>query len=71
MVIAPTDVAPEEPADTSPVDATPWVPRAHGREETYQQDLEDYLASRGDMTFSHGVCPTCADQMRLEFSSRR
>jgi DNA polymerase IV len=29
-------------ADTSPVDATPWVPRAHGREETYQQDLEDW-----------------------------
>jgi DNA polymerase-4 len=27
--------------DSSPVDATPWVPRAHGREETYQQDLED------------------------------
>jgi DNA polymerase-4 len=26
--------------DTSPVDATPWVPRAHGREETFQQDLE-------------------------------
>ncbi len=26
-------------ADTSPVDATPWVPRAHGREETYQTDL--------------------------------
>src|SRR6185503_3428915 len=25
--------------DTSPVDATPWVPRAHGREETYQTDL--------------------------------
>jgi len=29
-------------ADPSPVDATPWVPRAHGREETYQQDLEDW-----------------------------
>ena len=28
--------------DTSPVDATPWVPRAHGREETYQADLEDW-----------------------------
>lgn len=28
--------------DTSPVDATPWVPRAHGREETYQEDLEDW-----------------------------
>jgi DNA polymerase-4 len=26
-------------ADSSPVDATPWVPRAHGREETYQEDL--------------------------------
>ncbi|MDF1604040.1 DNA polymerase IV [Nocardioides sp. YIM 152315] len=28
--------------DTSPVDATPWVPRAHGREETFQEDLEDW-----------------------------
>ena len=27
--------------DTGPVDATPWVPRAHGREETFQQDLGD------------------------------
>ena len=26
--------------DSSPVDATPWVARAHGREETYQRDLE-------------------------------
>jgi DNA polymerase IV len=26
--------------DSSPVDATPWVSRAHGREETYQEDLE-------------------------------
>ena len=32
------------PSDTSPVDATPWVPRAHGREETYQADLEDWDA---------------------------
>ncbi len=29
-------------ADPSPVDATPWVPRAHGREETFQQDLDDW-----------------------------
>ncbi|MBB6627114.1 DNA polymerase IV [Nocardioides sp. KIGAM211] len=29
-------------ADASPVDATPWVPRAHGREETYQEDLDDW-----------------------------
>ena len=27
--------------DSSRVDATPWVPRAHGREETFQSDLED------------------------------
>ncbi len=29
-------------ADSGRVDATPWVPRAHGREETYQADLEDW-----------------------------
>ena len=28
--------------DTGLVDATPWVPRAHGREETFQQDVEDW-----------------------------
>jgi DNA polymerase IV len=28
--------------DSSPVDASPWVPRAHGREETYQEDLDDW-----------------------------
>ncbi len=26
--------------DSSPVDATPWVARAHGHEETFQTDLE-------------------------------
>ncbi|MBA3783605.1 MAG: DNA polymerase IV [Nocardioides sp.] len=26
--------------DSSPVSDEPWVPRAHGREETYQRDLE-------------------------------
>ncbi len=28
--------------DTGPVDATPWVPRAHGRETTFQTDLVDW-----------------------------
>jgi len=28
--------------DSSPVDATPWVPRAHGRETTFQEDLADW-----------------------------
>ena len=33
--------------DTSPVDDTPWVPRARGREETFQTDLEDPAAVAG------------------------
>ncbi|MGZ8742855.1 MAG: DNA polymerase IV [Nocardioides sp.] len=28
--------------DTSPVDPSPWVPRGHGRETTFQQDLTDW-----------------------------
>ncbi|WP_205471560.1 DNA polymerase IV [Nocardioides sp. SYSU D00038] len=28
--------------DTSPVSAAPWVPRAHGRETTFQNDLDDW-----------------------------
>ncbi len=28
--------------DPSPVDATPWVARGHGREETFQEDLTDW-----------------------------
>ncbi|MGN6578226.1 MAG: DinB/UmuC family translesion DNA polymerase, partial [Nocardioides sp.] len=28
--------------DTSPVDASPYVPRGHGRETTFQQDLTDW-----------------------------
>ncbi|KAA1420148.1 DNA polymerase IV [Mumia zhuanghuii] len=27
--------------DTSPVDPTPWVPRSHGHEETFQADLSE------------------------------
>ncbi|QMW64761.1 DNA polymerase IV [Mumia sp. ZJ1417] len=27
--------------DASPVDPTPWVPRSHGHEETFQNDLDD------------------------------
>lgn len=30
--------------DSSPVDPTPWVPRAHGREVTFQVDLVDRAA---------------------------
>ena len=28
--------------DTSPVDPSPWVPRGHGRETTFQQDLTEW-----------------------------
>ncbi|HSV39876.1 MAG TPA: DNA polymerase IV [Nocardioidaceae bacterium] len=31
-------------ADSSPVDATPWVPRGHGRETTFQENLTDRAA---------------------------
>ena len=40
-------------ADASPVDASPWVPRAHGREETFQEDLvawDDVVAAVRDLT---------------------
>ncbi len=29
-------------ADTSPVDPTPYVPRGHGRESTFQENLTDW-----------------------------
>lgn len=29
-------------ADTSPLDDTPWVPRGHGRETTFQTDVTDW-----------------------------
>jgi DNA polymerase IV len=34
--------------DSSPVDATPWVPRAHGRETTFQNDLSDWEEVAGE-----------------------
>jgi DNA polymerase IV len=30
--------------DTSPVDPTPYVPRGHGREATFQRDLDDWAS---------------------------
>ena len=36
-------------ADTGPVDPTPWVPRAHGREETFQHDLDDDAAIEAEV----------------------
>jgi DNA polymerase-4 len=33
--------------DSSPVDPTPYVPKAHGREETVQRDLEDWAEVAG------------------------
>jgi DNA polymerase IV len=32
--------------DNSPVDASPWVARSHGREETFQQDLTEWAEVR-------------------------
>lgn len=32
----------------------------------YWQQLEAYLAARSDAQFSHGLCPVCAERMRIE-----
>jgi DNA polymerase IV len=36
--------------DTSPVDPTPYVPRGHGREATFQHDLDDWASVTGEAT---------------------
>ena len=35
--------------DPSPVDPTPWVPRGHGREETFQTDLTSWGTGAGEV----------------------
>jgi sigma-B regulation protein RsbU (phosphoserine phosphatase) len=35
--------------------------------DDYWQEVEDYLANHGDVHFSHGVCPTCKDEVASEF----
>jgi DNA polymerase-4 len=35
--------------DTSPVDASPWVPRSRGRETTFQQNLTDWDEVRAEV----------------------
>lgn len=39
--------------------------------QDYWQEVEDYLANHGDITFSHGICPTCTTEMRAEFQRAR
>ena len=49
--------------DSSPVDATPWVPRAHGRETTFQVDLTDWEEVAGE---ARRLAATVADDLRRE-----
>jgi sigma-B regulation protein RsbU (phosphoserine phosphatase) len=35
--------------------------------QDYWQEVEDYLADRGDVQFSHGVCPSCTSGMKAQF----
>ena len=49
--------------DSSPVDATPWVPRAHGREVTFQVDLTDWSEVARE---ARGLAATVADDLRRE-----
>ena len=49
--------------DSSPVDATPWVPRAHGRETTFQVDLTDWDEVAGE---ARRLAATVAEDLRRE-----
>jgi DNA-binding response OmpR family regulator len=39
--------------------------------QDYWQEVEDYLSDHADVRFSHGVCPSCTQQMREEFRANR
>jgi len=39
--------------------------------QDYWQEVEDYLANHGDITFSHGICPACSTEMRAQFQRSR
>ncbi len=49
--------------DSSPVDATPWVPRAHGRETTFQVDLTDWEELAGE---ARRLAAAVAEDLRRE-----
>ena len=36
----------------------------------YWQRIEAYVSERSDAQFSHGLCPTCAERMKVELSER-
>ncbi|QIK66182.1 DNA polymerase IV [Nocardioides sp. HDW12B] len=48
---------------SSTVDPTPWVPRAHGRETTFQVDLTDWSAVSRE---ARGLAATVAEDLRRE-----
>jgi DNA polymerase-4 len=49
--------------DSSPVDPTPWVPRAHGRETTFQTDLADWSKVADE---ARGLAALVAEDLRRE-----
>jgi DNA-binding response OmpR family regulator len=38
------------------------------RDDQYWQQVEKFIAERSDAQFSHGICPTCFDTIKDEFS---
>jgi DNA polymerase IV len=51
--------------DSSPVDPTPWVARAHGRETTFQTDLDDWAeVAREARTLARRVAEDLAAENR-------
>ncbi len=49
--------------DSSPVDPTPYVPKAHGRETTFQRDLEDWEEVAGEV---RRLAAQVADELAAE-----
>ena len=35
--------------------------------QDYWQEVEDYLCNHSDVTFSHGICPSCTGEMLADF----
>jgi hypothetical protein len=40
-------------------------------DQGYWNNLESYIAEHSEATFTHGVCPECAKEMRREMQARR
>lgn len=40
-------------------------------EQDYWQQVEDYISQHSDASFTHGICPDCAEQLYKEFGIKK